>query len=135
MGRQSPRERYLNDPMFHAFTDMLGSFLHKGEISPLELQESALLACMHHAQETGDLSKIFVDRSDVALEAERRQTEILDRLERLRGIMFLLEKIDRQLSKHELSAPFCPPKDSGDSFDPIDAHNNDSKIFFTKTDC
>jgi len=63
MSRQSPQERYLSDPMFYQFTNMLESFLHKAEFTPSEIRECAILACIHYELKSVKQTGIVVPES------------------------------------------------------------------------
>jgi hypothetical protein len=40
----SPRERYQNDPLFHALVNALYAEITKGDFTPTEIRQAALLA-------------------------------------------------------------------------------------------
>jgi hypothetical protein len=39
------RDRYTNDPAFHAFVDMTRAMIERLELSPSEVREAAMFAC------------------------------------------------------------------------------------------
>jgi hypothetical protein len=46
--RLPPEIRYQQDPMFHALVDTLYLFIAKGEMTPTEVREAAILAAMRY---------------------------------------------------------------------------------------
>jgi len=42
-----PEHRYRRDPKFKLFVDVIESMLQKAEMSPSEVREGAMLACIH----------------------------------------------------------------------------------------
>lgn len=43
----TPEQRYTRDPIFKHFVDVIESMLHKAEMSPSEVREGAMLACIY----------------------------------------------------------------------------------------
>lgn len=43
-----PEDRYRRDPLFKHFVDAIEALLLKAEMSPSEVREGAMLACIHH---------------------------------------------------------------------------------------
>lgn len=62
MIRDRVRERYENDNAFHAVVDMLRAMLHQYQLSPSEIREAAMLACV--MQEERSLKPIVVSLSE-----------------------------------------------------------------------
>ena len=46
------KERYREDPVFHAIVDMLRQELRRSEFTPTELREAVILAATIHESET-----------------------------------------------------------------------------------
>jgi len=49
---KSPREKYYNDPKYHAFVDMLCAAIHSCHYTPSELREMVLLACILYEEQS-----------------------------------------------------------------------------------
>lgn len=43
-------ERYQNDPTFHALVDMMTCELERGQFTPTEIREAAMLAQIRHEE-------------------------------------------------------------------------------------
>ncbi len=43
---EDAKRRYLNDPVFHAAVEMLRSFLQQARLTPSEVREAAMMACI-----------------------------------------------------------------------------------------
>jgi hypothetical protein len=43
-----PEERYRTDPMFRNVTDTLEALVIHAQLTPSEIREAAMLACIHH---------------------------------------------------------------------------------------
>jgi len=41
-------EKYQNDPFFHKVVDMLEAMLHEAKLTPSEVREAAVLACINY---------------------------------------------------------------------------------------
>ena len=48
---QSPRERYLNDPRFHALVDMMTAYIRESSFTSYEIRAAAMLASMIYEQQ------------------------------------------------------------------------------------
>lgn len=48
--RDRVRERYEQDTTFHAVVDMLRSVLYQYQLTPSEVREAAMLACVMNAE-------------------------------------------------------------------------------------
>jgi hypothetical protein len=46
--KDSPEERYVRDPQFHALVSCLEAFIHKAQFSPSELREAVILAATRY---------------------------------------------------------------------------------------
>ncbi len=44
----TPDDRYLRDPLFKRFVDTIHVLLRDAEMSPTEVREGAMLACIHY---------------------------------------------------------------------------------------
>lgn len=44
----TPEDRYLRDPLFRIFVDTIRKMLERCEMSPTEIREGAMLACIHY---------------------------------------------------------------------------------------
>ena len=44
----TPREKYISDPRYRAFVDMIESYLHRADFTPSEVREIAILACINY---------------------------------------------------------------------------------------
>ena len=44
----TPRERYYNDPQFHALVNMMTSYIMQADYTPSEMREAALLASIKY---------------------------------------------------------------------------------------
>lgn len=44
----SPEYRYFNDPVFHQLVDTLEALVREAELTPSEIREAAMLACIHY---------------------------------------------------------------------------------------
>jgi hypothetical protein len=47
----TPEERYRRDPLFRNFVDVIHRMLRDAEMSPSEVREGAMLACIHFEME------------------------------------------------------------------------------------
>lgn len=45
---KSPHERYAQDPNYKQLTDALEALIRDARMTPSEIRECALLACIHH---------------------------------------------------------------------------------------
>jgi len=45
---KTPREKYMNDPEYHALVNMLESFIERAQFTPSELREASVLACINY---------------------------------------------------------------------------------------
>jgi hypothetical protein len=45
---KTPRERYYNDPQFHALVDLMTSHMMQANYTPSEMREAALLASIKY---------------------------------------------------------------------------------------
>lgn len=45
---KTPREKYMNDPEYHALVQMLEQFIERARFTPSELREAAVLACINY---------------------------------------------------------------------------------------
>jgi hypothetical protein len=45
---KTPQEKYLNDPAYRQMVDAMEGFIHAAMMSPAEIRECAMLACIHH---------------------------------------------------------------------------------------
>jgi hypothetical protein len=50
--RLTPADRYQRDPVFRSIVDVLEQLLHKGDYTPTELREAAILAATIHENHT-----------------------------------------------------------------------------------
>lgn len=48
---RTPQERYLNDPVFNRVVNMLRGLIRDAQLTPSEIREAAMLACIHHEME------------------------------------------------------------------------------------
>ena len=49
---QSPRERYLTDPHFHALVELMAAHIRECNYTPSEMREAAVLASIIYEQNT-----------------------------------------------------------------------------------
>lgn len=42
-----PQDKYENDPNYKYFVDAIESLLHRCQLTPREIREGAVLACIH----------------------------------------------------------------------------------------
>jgi hypothetical protein len=47
---RTPQERYESDPVFHALVDSIHRQIERAELTPSEVREAAVLACIHYEQ-------------------------------------------------------------------------------------
>jgi len=45
---KTPRDKYMNDPEYHALVNMLESFIERAQFTPSELREACVLACINY---------------------------------------------------------------------------------------
>jgi len=50
---KTPREKYLNDPHYHALVDSLVTLITQCEMTPSEVREAAILACIIYEENKG----------------------------------------------------------------------------------
>ena len=48
---KTPREKYQNDPNYHALVDILCAQIHMAKFTPSELREAAILACILYEEQ------------------------------------------------------------------------------------
>jgi hypothetical protein len=77
---KTPREKYLNDPHYHALVNSLRALIEKCEMTPSEVREAAILACILYEENT---VRSIQFRGGEILEAEEG---------RIRGLLQELEK-------------------------------------------
>lgn len=46
--RSLPEWRYQHDPKFKSCVDMMHCLIQRAELTPTEVREAAMLACIHH---------------------------------------------------------------------------------------
>jgi len=46
----SPRQRYENDPIYNSVVNTLETIIEACQLTPLEVREAAMLACIHYEQ-------------------------------------------------------------------------------------
>jgi hypothetical protein len=56
---KTPREKYENDVDYHNLVDLLESFIEKCELTPSEIREAAMLACIHYEARRPNLNHQF----------------------------------------------------------------------------
>jgi len=44
----TPEDRYMRDPVFHHFVDAVEQLLHQAQMTPTEVREATMLACIHY---------------------------------------------------------------------------------------
>lgn len=59
--RLTPEERYRRDATFHQLVDTLDHLIEWAQLTPVEVREAAVLACIHH--ETRNVRPIIMDRA------------------------------------------------------------------------
>lgn len=63
---KTPREKYMNDPEYHALVTQMEHFIESAHFTPSELREAAILACINY--EMRHVREIRIDpRLDDAL--------------------------------------------------------------------
>ena len=45
---KTPKDKYMNDPEYHALVNMLESFIHQARFTPSELREASILASINY---------------------------------------------------------------------------------------
>lgn len=45
---KTPRDKYMNDPEYHALVNMLENFIERAQFTPSELREACVLACINY---------------------------------------------------------------------------------------
>lgn len=45
---KTPRDKYMNDPEYHALVNMLESFIERTQFTQSELREACVLACINY---------------------------------------------------------------------------------------
>ncbi len=69
---QVPEDRYRNDVTYATMVNTLESFIHQAQMTPSEIRECALLACIHYEQHRPFPSQVF-------------PIEVLDAIETING--------------------------------------------------
>ena len=70
--KPSVQERYRNDAHFHNLTDTLAAAIYRGDFTPTEVREAAMLACIKIEMETVKYMAIIPKRTEEAIEELRR---------------------------------------------------------------
>ena len=78
--RLSPEERYARDQNFRTFTDMIEHFVHRAELTPSEVREATVLACIHY--EMRRLRDIYVRTDEDAVRMIGEGKARLDEMEK-----------------------------------------------------
>lgn len=47
---KSPRNRYLNDPMYHRLVDTMRAWIEQADFTPSEIREAAIFATIMHEE-------------------------------------------------------------------------------------
>lgn len=63
--RDKVKERYENDRVFHAVVDMLRATILKYELTPSEIREAAMLACVMEDERNPQRIVVALDPTDV----------------------------------------------------------------------
>ena len=61
---KSPQERYHSDPIFRAIVDQLTALIRTAEITPSEVREAAVLACINYEMTRVDLHHLPIEVED-----------------------------------------------------------------------
>lgn len=59
MPTDTPEDRYGRDPLFRAFVDTIHVMLRRAEMSPTEVREGAMLACIHFERARPPTPRVF----------------------------------------------------------------------------
>ena len=46
----TPKEKYLNDPVYHNLVSLLESAIRRAELAPSEVREAAMYACIRYEE-------------------------------------------------------------------------------------
>lgn len=60
----TPQERYNRDPLFHRLVDTLEALIVDANMTPTEIRECAMLACIHHEHKRAIPYPIPMPRKD-----------------------------------------------------------------------
>lgn len=63
--RSLPEWRYQNDPKFKSYVDMMHALIHRAELTPTEVREAAMLACIHY--ESYQVRRIYLNRGQFTM--------------------------------------------------------------------
>ncbi len=45
---RSPKDKYMNDPKYHHFVQLMEDLIERADFTPSELREMCILACIHY---------------------------------------------------------------------------------------
>ena len=48
----TPQQRYLSDPTFNRVVNYFEKLIHEAQLTPSEIREAAMLACIHYEEKT-----------------------------------------------------------------------------------
>lgn len=105
MGRiyATPEERYRNDDTYRHVVDMLESIVHRAELTPYEVREASVLACIHYEQRNLSASRIRIARDGSLSLSSQAGAAMRDDVARLHERLRLLTQF---LEDHPLPDPY-----------------------------
>lgn len=81
-----PSVKYREDPLYRLVVDSIEAVLHRAEMTPSEVREAAVLACIHYEERnTKSLTRVVDGRA--VLDAREAIDRSLSRLEQLRAFL------------------------------------------------
>jgi hypothetical protein len=90
-------ERYRDDPTYHAMVDMLTSVIARLEMTPSEVRECAVYACIRYEHLNMQATRRYMRDGVLLPNAERDMREELDRCEeRARGLRKWLDMVTEE---------------------------------------
>lgn len=63
--RSLPEWRYQHDLKFKGYVDLMHHLIQRAELTPTEVREAAMLACIHY--ESYQVRKIYLDRGQFTM--------------------------------------------------------------------
>ena len=69
--RSLPEWRYQHDPKFKGYVDLMHHLIQRAELTPTEVREAAMLACIHY--ESYQVRRIYLNKDQFNMSSLERK--------------------------------------------------------------